>query len=338
MVAWVATVVTKHLKWSAVGRPGHPGIIEFDFGDTWSFVAASIASFWPVLVISVYAFIQIELRGLAEWRPAVGGLILLGLLLGAFIYPMCQLASMLCNTARMAFNYPLIVVSIRRVLGSYVSLVFVLAAISVLELIARSVVDQLPYFTVAPARFALELYTLTLFAHLLGRLYYCNEQRLGWFTTAGPQEENTTGPLAVMAVLTLVLFGGTCIAVRPGPQMQADQAMYAAEAAIAEGDMALAENEAERALELAPESPKAWVTRACVRMGREQYEQALQDLDKALELDEDNAAVWGCRAQCLMQMGRKDEAAEAWKRLYELEKDALEMIDVGPGQGLPEGW
>ncbi|MGD1908336.1 MAG: substrate-binding domain-containing protein [Leptolyngbyaceae cyanobacterium] len=81
----------------------------------------------------------------------------------------------------------------------------------------------------------------------------------------------------------------------------------------------------DRALQLGPNDPDAWVGKGNLLLSLGRSDEALFCFDKAIELKADSGAAWRGKAQALQQMNRMDEAQSALNRAESL----------GPDQGEP---
>ncbi len=74
----------------------------------------------------------------------------------------------------------------------------------------------------------------------------------------------------------------------------------------------------DRAVELNPEEPSAWLNRGNLLLSQKRHEDALECYDRALELRPDIGNVWGSKANALADLERFEEAEEAASRAVEL--------------------
>ncbi|MFW6695702.1 tetratricopeptide repeat protein [Streptomyces sp. MAR4 CNX-425] len=74
----------------------------------------------------------------------------------------------------------------------------------------------------------------------------------------------------------------------------------------------------DRAVELNPDEPSAWLNRGNQLLSQQRHEDALASYDRALELRPDIGNVWGSKANALTGLGRYEDAEEAASRAVEL--------------------
>lgn len=96
-----------------------------------------------------------------------------------------------------------------------------------------------------------------------------------------------------------------------------------ASAALMMGDLTLAEERAERAVETDPNHPDAQHTLGVVRQEWGRHDEALEAFDEAIALDDTRPAFFESRALSLAATGQSDEALESLGRTLELNPDAL---------------
>jgi protein O-mannosyl-transferase len=81
----------------------------------------------------------------------------------------------------------------------------------------------------------------------------------------------------------------------------------------------------ERALELDPDYPKAWVNLATDAMRREEWSAAARDLGQALRLEPSNAAAWANLGRVRGKLGLGAEAVEAYEHAVEASPGAAPL-------------
>jgi len=153
-----------HLNWSASGRIGDPGPVEWGFSYMGLLCVSIASSYSPALgsfFFNLHPFITVLL-----------------FITGALIFPMAFLASSLFNESMTAFNYKLIFCSIGRIFKEYLLSQVILVAVGVAYFFFQLYVD---FWWLFLAMNFVSLYFITLAAHITGRLYYVNQLKLNWF-------------------------------------------------------------------------------------------------------------------------------------------------------------
>jgi len=94
----------------------------------------------------------------------------------------------------------------------------------------------------------------------------------------------------------------------------ADLVMQRAVNAQARGDLELAHTLYDRVIAIQPDYAEAWNRRATVFLARENYAEALRDVNEALKLEPRHFGAWGGLGAVLETLGAKEEALEAYEK------------------------
>ncbi|MHC4874725.1 MAG: hypothetical protein ACYTFY_22980 [Planctomycetota bacterium] len=174
-VMYITFIYSRHLKWQANGRFGHPPIFDIDFGFLKYGMTALFASFMPAVIFCSTALF---LEGPAgRFISFTGRYVLFPL--GIFILPMSFLAANLLNRRRTAFNYIFICRSIVKIFREY----FTAVTFIMISLYAEIVIlSRLPFLRYVVIGDYVAVYCTMIHAYVLGQLYYNNAAVLGWFT------------------------------------------------------------------------------------------------------------------------------------------------------------
>ncbi|MHC4870497.1 MAG: zinc ribbon domain-containing protein [Planctomycetota bacterium] len=173
--AFIGSHICLHTRWAANGKFGEPPPIELDFGNLWYMFMSSLAAYLPAVAVTILAALL-----------SAPNLVFVGFaffFIGLFINPMCFLVARLYNACGQAFNYPFIIRSIMTVFGEYIfatSLIFFVWLINSIGYpMLVSAVPALEYaFFISDF---ISMYYFTVFARILGQLYYNNQKKLAWF-------------------------------------------------------------------------------------------------------------------------------------------------------------
>ena len=175
---YLAAYIIKIINSSAVGEAKLP---EWpDFTNFWDsiintyllVVATNVVAFAPALIYFVIMFWQ----GMQSFIPFY-----LLLLLGLLYIPMGLLAVALCNSVK-ALNPRLVIPSIFRVFREYfIVCVALVLLLGLRTLIVTFLVSPIPIIGSIVDVFV-SLYFLILEARIIGLMYLCTEDKLGWFS------------------------------------------------------------------------------------------------------------------------------------------------------------
>ncbi len=190
-LGFVAYQVGRHTKHAALGKFGHPDLGMIDFSYLWYAFCAIIATLWPFLAVMIVGF-ALQNQVLTPLLFLFALCVLLPLL--SFMSPMCFLASMLYNSGGMAFHYLFIVKSIFKIFLEYLfafilmlvinvgmNIAFVFLALALMVAAPGELAKLLMSMVVGFINTLFTLYFLTVYGHILGRLYYNNQKKLQWF-------------------------------------------------------------------------------------------------------------------------------------------------------------
>jgi len=339
VLSYAANVMARHLKWASVGRPGHPGIIEFRFGDL-AYVGMSIvATMWPMIVLLIFLLVRFVQYGFGIspiGLVLVIGFILASYLVGCFLQPMAMLVAMLFNTWSMAFSYSFILRAMRVVWKDYLFASVLLFLTGLLQGFSRGLVPQLPGGAFSPTHFltpmvawVFTLYNLTLLGHVLGRIYYFNERRLAWFDDNSVQPKTSPLGFMILAACVALMFGLAYMTLQPTGEGSASWTETAAEGSdtCQAAAMALSKGGSDQAIALAnqaltenPDLAGAYIVRAQAYFRTGNPKLALSDMDQAINMAPRYAPAYQMRALMLGQLGKAKDAEEdlqASKRLLE---------------------
>jgi tetratricopeptide (TPR) repeat protein len=92
------------------------------------------------------------------------------------------------------------------------------------------------------------------------------------------------------------------------------------------GDMAGAEADLDRALQLSPNRYEALMDRAELRLQQDRFEEGIRDAEQAREVDDQDHAVWRLLARLYTGAGRFREAETANDRLSEMDRSKLAAV------------
>lgn len=294
VLAWMANLIAKHTKWAAAGRAGLPGMVEFSFSDLWYVFMAWLAAYLPLILFGALMIYRIFSGG--PPGPGAIALILVAslalMILGALIYPMAQLIALLFNSGKMAFDYPFLIDAIRIVWKDYLFAWLLFIAVGVVQLGVQMLTNlHLTSWTVfflwlffSFVGWCLQLYGLVLSSHIMGRVYYNNERRLGWFAEGrgappmGAVGYATLGGAALVALaFIIVIFRGT-------PHDEAVDNCRQAMVAMQMMDSEKAIERAKEALAIEPEYAGAHFILAKAYENKQDPDSALQHYQAALDI------------------------------------------------------
>jgi hypothetical protein len=112
----------------------------------------------------------------------------LGGIFGTAYFPMALLITAVFNTSAQAFNYPFGIGTAQRIWSDYILCTGIYfggaVAITVSTYGVGYICGLIPLIGAPVGSLigsALALYQLLALSYLVGRLYYCNEQKIGWF-------------------------------------------------------------------------------------------------------------------------------------------------------------
>lgn len=98
----------------------------------------------------------------------------------------------------------------------------------------------------------------------------------------------------------------------------ADLVMERAVSAQAMGDLDQAQALYDRVLIIQPDFAEAWNRRATIFLARQNYPEALRDVNEALRLEPRHFGAWGGLGAVMESLGSKDEALAAYKIALEI--------------------
>lgn len=98
----------------------------------------------------------------------------------------------------------------------------------------------------------------------------------------------------------------------------ADLVMERAVHAQAMGDLDLAQALYDRVLVIQPDFAEAWNRRASLFLARQNYSEALRDVNEALRLEPRHFGAWGGLGAVMESLGSKDEALAAYEKALEI--------------------
>jgi len=98
----------------------------------------------------------------------------------------------------------------------------------------------------------------------------------------------------------------------------ADLVMERAVSAQAAGDLDLAQALYDRVLAIQPGYAEAWNRRATIFLSRENYPEALRDVNEALRLEPRHFGAWGGLGAIMESLGSQDEALIAYQKALEI--------------------
>ena len=98
----------------------------------------------------------------------------------------------------------------------------------------------------------------------------------------------------------------------------ADLVMERAVNAQAMGDLDLAQALYDRVLAIQPGYAEAWNRRATVFLAKENYAEALRDVNEALRLEPRHFGAWGGLGSVMESLGSTDEALAAYEKALEI--------------------
>jgi hypothetical protein len=173
-VMYITFVYSRHLKWQANGRFGHPPIFDIDFGFLKYGMTAVAASLIPA---GLCCLSGLFMEGAAGRFLLLAGTYVL-LPLGIFILPMSFLAANLLNRRIVAFHYLFIWQSIAKIFREYFTAVTFIMVSLYAEIVILSRLPFLRYIVIGDY---IAVYCTMVHAYVLGQLYYNNSAVLGWF-------------------------------------------------------------------------------------------------------------------------------------------------------------
>lgn len=284
----IANWVAKHLKWSAAGRPTVPGLAEFKGSDVLYFIGATLATWLPLIAFGILAGGGLIMSG--SGLGALGGMLIVGVVLFLalnFMYPMALLVAMMFNRALLAFNYPLIVQSIRLSFKEYLFACLLFLGFSGIESVWQLLSNLMPSIVIQIAMgyfsWVLKLYFLALFGHVLGRVYYNNERKLAWFDESRPSPSFSPVSLAIAGGVIAVLVGVGWYAARGDAHQRATAVCSSAVDSIEYGEPEQAIEQATEALEILPNYAGAYVIRGQAYGELGQSQKAIEEYTAAIE-------------------------------------------------------
>lgn len=192
---WWMEVCRRSAVWE--DEPPHfpdPTMFTELFADWAKIVAAQVASFFPMIALTVWLFtsgmVDFE-TGLSpemvqRWGDdqivMIGGAYLVFAVLGFLYYPMALMANALLHTSRAAFNPFFVVRSILRIPKSYFAIVGVSAAVWIAALVMEALIVASGIVIVGGLLITfVEMFVMVVQMRLLGILYGMKQAQLRWF-------------------------------------------------------------------------------------------------------------------------------------------------------------
>jgi hypothetical protein len=175
MVGYVCAYMQKIMVYSGQGEhalPGWPDVTEM-----WSDVIVPFLLFVGTILICIAPALACLVFGGDSLKSASIALAILG----AFYFPMALLAVGMSDNI-LAVNPLVIIPSILKIVPIYLVVFFIMGCLVAIRALGDWLVNRLPV-PVVPFIITgfLALYFLTVQMRVLGLMYYCNREQLGWF-------------------------------------------------------------------------------------------------------------------------------------------------------------